>query len=84
MKADVLAKMRTLPPTNMESKKAFGEMNVKLSTLEARVRQTVSASVAQLEMKKVESPMADVAKAVEAAEAASKVTPATGSRPNCE
>merc|ERR1719353_1899000 len=59
--------MKELPPNATETRKAFGELNVKLSTLEARVRQTAAAVAAALDMKKLEAQMSEIKKQVGAA-----------------
>merc|ERR1719183_2471005 len=79
VKLKVVNKMRTVNVGAGESKKALGELNVKLATMEARVRQTVSGIKTAMDMKKVEGETAETTmkiieleKSTEEAEAAAK------------
>jgi hypothetical protein len=60
VKNKVVVKMRDMATGAGESKRALGELNVKLATMEARVRQTVSGIKSALDMKKVEGETADI------------------------
>merc|ERR1719399_1202356 len=70
VKGDVMNKMKELAPNATETRKAFGELNVKLSTLEARVRQTAAAVAAALDMKKLEAQMTEIMQKVDDCKAA--------------
>merc|ERR1719409_1326516 len=68
VKLKVVNKMRTVNVGAGESKKALGELNVKLATMEARVRQTVSGVKTAMDAKKVEGETKELTEKIVALE----------------